>query len=289
MPEDGKKVCENETCKHVYYVHELECPACEWKNNPNVELAALKKPKVALEKRYKNALQRAKQNGNLKKVKEFETLIKSSAKAVVNLDIGVLEGIINGSMRYINTYKLRKIRTLTKHPDDSGRRFMVDGFLFHDFGKSMAFAALSLNGKGIRPYGNCTITLKEGMIAYRASLLENDSFQFFEKLEKKGAKIERKYLNGYIATWEDKHKLAVAKLADEITLDDTPETFAKLLLNDEGSMEEAKFIEIHVFGFFNKAAIESFSYFDEAKLPTNKRAKKREQLRIKKLKAQFQK
>lgn len=291
MPEDGKKICENEQCRYAYYAQELACPACQWKNNPNVALAALKKPKSALEKRYEDALQGAAKNGSLEKVKEFEALIKSSAKAVVNLDIGVLDGIINGSMRYINTYQLRKIRTLTKHPDDDSRRFMVDGFLFYDFGQSIAFAALSLDEKGIRPYGDCTITLKAGTIAYRASLLEEDSFQFFEKLERQGKKIERKALNGYIATWEDKHKLAVAKLADRIKPDDTTDTFAKLLLddNDGKNMSDAKFIEIHVFGFFNDAAIESFSYFDEAKLSTNSRTRKKQLKRIEKLKAQLKK
>ncbi len=289
MPENGKKICENEQCGYAYFAQELACPACQWKNNPNVALADLKKPKAALEKRYQDALQRAAQNGNLEQVKAFETLVKSSAKAVVNLDIGVLDGIINGSMRYINTYQLRKIRTITKHPLADSRRFMVDGYFFYDFGQSMAFAALSLNEKGIRPYGNCTITLKEGTIAYRASLLEEDSFQFFEKLERQSKKIDRKTLNGYIATWEDKHKLAVAKLADRIQPNDTNNDFAKLLLNDEGGMSDAKFIEIHVFGFFNEAAIESFSYFDEAKLARNPRTREKQLYRIAKLKAQFQK
>lgn len=251
-------------------------------------LAALKQPKAALEKRYQNALQRAAQNGSLEQVKAFEALVKSSAKAVVNLDIGILDGIINGSMRYINTYQLRKIRTITKHPLADNRRFMVDGFFFYDFGQSMAFAALSLDEKGIRPYGNCTITLKEGTIAYRASLLEEDSFQFFEKLERQGEKIGRKALNGYIAAWEDRHKLAVAKLADHIKPGDTDDDFAKLLLNDEGKMSDAKFIEIHVFGFFNEAAIESFSYFDEAKLANDPITREKQLDRIEKLKAQLQ-
>lgn len=287
MPKDGEKICER--CDEAYSAHELNCPACSYENRPNVELAALKKPKAALEKRYAETLERAKANGNLTKVKEFEARIKSNAKAVVNLDISVLEGIIYGSMRYINTYKLREIRTITKHPNSEYRRFMVDGFLFYNFGNKMAFAALALDGQGIRPYGNCTIILKEKMIDFRASLLEDDSFQFFEKLENKPARIDRKFLNGYISTWEDKHKLAVAKLADQITPDDTPETFAKLLLNDEGKMSDARFIEIHVFGFFNAASIESFSYFDELTLPNNPKSRKRQLLRIQKLKAKFQK
>ncbi len=287
MPKDGQKICEQ--CDEVYFAQELKCPSCDYENRPNVALAALKKPKAALERRYTEALQLAETNGSLNKVKEFETLIKSNAKAVVNLDISVLEGIINGSMRYINTYQLRKIRTVTKHPDGERRRFMVDGFFFPNFGDKMAFAALALDGIGIRPYGNCTITLKEKMIAFRASLLEDDSFQFFEKLENRPAKIAPKLLNGYIATWEDKHKLAVAKLADQITPDDTHEAFAKLLLNDEGKMSDARFIEIHVFGFFNAASIESFSYFDESTLPKKPKDRKEELLRIQELKKRFQK
>jgi len=287
MPKDGQKICAK--CKVAYFAQELKCPSCDYENRPNVALAALKKPKVALEKRYTEALQHAEAKGNLNKVREFETLIKSKAKAVVNLDISVLEGIINGNMRYINTYQLRKIRTVTKHPDSESRRFMVDGFFFFNFGEKMAFAALALDGIGIRPYGNCTITLKEQMIDFRASLLEDDSFQFFEKLENKSVKIGRKLLNGYIATWEDKHKLAVAKLADQITPDDTPEIFAKLLLNDEGKMSDARFIEIHVFGFFNAASIESFSYFDESTLPNKSKDRKDELLRIQELKKQFEK
>ena len=285
MPEDGKKICEQ--CNESYYVHELKCPSCDYENRPNVALAALKKPKLVLEKRYKDALQHAEQNGNLKKIKEFESLIKSSAKAVVNLDIDILDSIINSNMRYINTYQLQEIRTLTKHPDDARKRAAVDGFLFPNFGRKITFAALSLDGKGIRQYGNSTVVLKEKMIAYRASLLEEDSIQFFNQ----SGKMEAERLNGYIATWEDKHKLAVAKLADRTTPDDTPDTFVKILLDDgDGkNMADTKFIEIHVFGFFNEAAIESFSYFDEAKLSTNARTRKKQLRRIEKLKAQLKK
>jgi len=287
MPKDGQKICEQ--CDEAYFAQELNCPSCEYENQPNVALAALKKPKAALEKRYIAALERAEASGNLEKVKEFEDFIKSTAKAVVNLDISVLEGIINSRKRYINTYELGKISTIIKHPNIKTRRSMIDNFFFPDFGNKMAFAALALDGKGIRPYGNCTITLKEKTIAYRSSLLEDDSFQFFEKLELQPIKIERKLLYGYISTWEDKHKLAIAKLADQITKDDTPETFTKLLLNDEGKMSDARFIEIHIFGFFTVASIESFSYFDEATLPNNPRLHKRQLLRIQELKERFQK
>lgn len=293
MPKDGEKICEQ--CGEPYHAYFLECESCGYSNQPNVALAALEKPKAALEKRYSEALQRAETNGSLEKVKEFEELIKSTAKAVVNLNADILEGIINSRKKYINAYDLRKISTIAKDADSKSRRGRIDEFLFPDFGKEIIFAALALDGKGIRPYGNCTIILKEQMIAYRSSLLEEDSFQFYEKLELQPIKIERQHLDGYIAPWDDRHKLAVAKLADQITSDDTPTTFAKILLDDEGQMSDAKFIEIHILGRFIVASIESFSYFDKSTLPKNIKSKqkrkerKEEILRIQELKKQFQK
>jgi len=84
---------ECEKCGEEYPAHVLKCLACAKQNYPNVSLAKLPEPQAALDKRYQDALQESKKSGTFDKVKAFEQHVQSNAKAVINLDVKILEGI----------------------------------------------------------------------------------------------------------------------------------------------------------------------------------------------------
>lgn len=285
MPKKGIKECEK--CGEKYPAHALKCPACAKQNYPNVSLAKLSQPQAALDRRYQNALQESEKNGTFDKVKEFEQHIQSYAKAVINLDVKILAGIIEGAS-YVNYHKLKGIYPSQSHEID-GRRRMIDSRFFGEFAEKIIFAALSTNGQGIRTYGNCTITLKEKMIDDRASLLEEDSFHFFEKLEQKGKKINYRNTYGFIATWDEKHKLAIAKLANTIENDDTPTDFDAKLLSVKNTKASAQFVEVHIFDDFGKGAIEDLTYCNETDLPKDKRRKATAEINFEIVKEYFNK
>ena len=62
---------------------------------------------------------------------------------------------------------------------------------------------------------------------------------------------------GYVAPWEGRNKLAVAKLADYITPQTVDAEFPQLLLASTGNRVTDEFIEVHICGTFDLNAIES--------------------------------
>lgn len=274
-------------CGKEFPAHALQCQYCYRPKFANVNLAGLPEAQTALDKRYQDALQESKKSGTFDKVKAFEAHVQSNGKAVINLDVKILEEIIRGK-NYVNYHKVKSMYP-SKDFEEEGRRIMIDSRFFGNFAEKIVFAALSTDGQGIHAYGNCTITIEEAAITHRTSLLEEDSFRFFEKLEQKGKKIEYQGAQGFIATWDEKHKLAVAKLANKIDNKDTLTTFSEKLVAEKSSKDLAQFIELHIFGDFPKEAIEDLTYFDETDLPKDKRLRQKAKIDFVTVKEYFNK
>lgn len=94
---------------------------------------------------------------------------------------------------------------------------------------------------GLPTYGDASFVLREDMIAYRASVYEDNS-----------AFLARKHgyedLPGFRAVWAERTKLSVAKLAAEIEASTPHEQFAALLLRQGATPEEDRFVEVHIWG-----------------------------------------
>jgi hypothetical protein len=60
---------------------------------------------------------------------------------------------------------------------------------------------------------------------------------------------------GYRATWGNRCKLGVAKLADHLKAATAHQHFAALLLRDAGDRAKDEFIEVHIYGMLNEASI----------------------------------
>jgi len=111
----------------------------------------------------------------------------------------------------------------------------------------LRFAALSLGDRGIRRYGPVWVGLKDKYISHRTTITESSSFKMVS-----GQLLMEEFPRGYISTWDDRHKLAVAKLAHTITSDSDAHDFARLVLAQGGNDDE--FMEVQIAGPFNKQA-----------------------------------
>jgi hypothetical protein len=126
-------------------------------------------------------------------------------------------------------------------------RSIADTALFGDRVKAeIRFAALTLDGEGLTNYGNCSIVMKEEMIAHRASVFHENSVIFMKNRDIKlwdAPELPR----GYRAAWNDRHRICAAKLANRLNSATPAAEFPKLLLKP-GTPETDEFVEVHIFG-----------------------------------------
>lgn len=222
---------------------------------PNVRAANTEDEVRALEERYQDALDSARQKGCLPVVEKlFDAVEKSSA--VINVDAWFLDFFaMNPTALYTNYEKAvagnaRKPATLE---NDAARR-VAGSTLFGEYAGEIIYGALSLTGLGPHSYGPCVMTLKEITINQRTTVLENNSYDFVRKHQ---LLLGKKRPIGYLASWSSRSKLAVAKLEPYITSQTTEADLHQLLLSTAGNRATDEFLEVHIYGPFDLAAIES--------------------------------
>jgi hypothetical protein len=98
--------------------------------------------------------------------------------------------------------------------------------------------------------------LRDVAVAKRASLLEENSYSFVQHHK---LSIGIPIPAGYRSTWAERAKLAVAKMADFIEVGMNEVNFQNLLLVDTGNRATDSFIEVHIFGTFDREAIDTVS------------------------------
>jgi hypothetical protein len=107
--------------------------------------------------------------------------------------------------------------------------------------------ALTFDGVGLDNYGECSMILKEAMIAHRASVFEENSVQFMDRHQIRVADANA-IPRGYSAPWEDRNQLCTAKSAAGITRETRPEDHPGLLLAQGKTSEDEIYVEVHIFG-----------------------------------------
>lgn len=233
-----------------------ECPTCgEDIGYPHVREVEEPEEVAALTKRYEQALDDAQKVGADSALKMFEEAIQDSC-AVVNVDLDYLRTFLTNSNALYSTYDLQvqgQTRKTAERQDDRNRR-IAESILFGEYGEEIRYAALSLDGSGLKSYGDFALKLREIAIAKRAVTLEKNSFHF---LQEHNLKFGEGVPPGYRATWKDRHKLAVAKHAKDIAAYVPPEAYVRILLSSDGDRAKDRFIEVHIFGAFDNQAIES--------------------------------
>lgn len=188
---------------------------------------------------------------------KFDAAMKKTC-AVVNANIEFLHHFITNDKMLYSTYGFQvagEIR-IPARENDARRRKATDALIFGDYGDQIRYAALSLNGVGLKSYGSYSMRLNEIAIRNRATLLEENSFDFVERHQLTPKKAADSFPAGHRAKWQERHKLAVAKLAGNIKAATTESEYDRILLTSEGRHKTDKFIEIHIYGPFNNRSIE---------------------------------
>jgi len=174
---------------------------------PNVNLAQAEDEKQALEARYTEAVVKAEVRGILDQLQLFEIAIKNSC-AVVSMSSDRLRSLATNSNELYSNYHLA-VRAQSRRPAkvrNDQARSAVDGRLWGVAASEIRYAALSLDGKGLKSYGDCFVTLDEAFIAHRSSVLADNSFVFLKDLT-----FGEELPTGFRSNWEERHKVAVAE------------------------------------------------------------------------------
>lgn len=252
--------CSN--CNEPINANEEKCPTCgEHVGAPNVRTLDAEGERIALEERYQSAIQRAELRNAQNGVEDFSKAVESSV-AVATCGLQPLRTLAESSNNLYTNYYLGvrgEIRRLAEEENDR-QRTTVDALLFGSYAKNIRFAALALDGVGLRSYGKDGLAyglgLREVAIARRASLLEENSFDFVKRHTLgPGSGIPK----GRRSSWGNRHKLAVAKLADRIWPETDRAEYAEILLSGSGDRSTDQFIEVHIYGTFNLNAVASVS------------------------------
>lgn len=235
---------------------EEKCLTC-WFNAgpPNVRAAEMEEETQALEERYQKAFDVAAANGYLSLLEKFDATVKQTS-AVINGDLDFIDFFIRSEKNLYSNYERAVAGQLRKPAaqDFDRERRAVGAIIFGAYAREIRYAALSLNGSGPQSYGPYAINLREVAVKSRATVLENNSYDFIRKHNiMPGDKLPL----GYITSWDNRHKLAVAKLAGQIKPSTTEADFSQLLLSSVGQRATDEFIEVHIYGAFDLNAIES--------------------------------
>lgn len=219
------------------------CPHCGNQGPPpNVKAARTAEERQALEQRYQAAFQNAVVRGCREVLESFETALQSS-KAVINRPLADVERLAVSDRQLYATY-YQRLGSEVQAPEgdvwDRWRR-MADATLFPLYEERIRFAALTLDDQGVWSYGECSVVLREELIVRRASVFEDNSTVFLRDRD-------FKLSPGHRATWEDRSRLAVAKLAPAVHADTLPADFPEFVMQQGPTSEDDRFIEVHIWG-----------------------------------------
>ncbi len=249
------------------------CPHCAQPSLfPNVNIAS--EEQSFLKARYEQATTDALCSGTAANIDDFERALDKSF-AVVNRSLSELERLAGSEFEvYATYYHLSESIRLQQGEEFDSLRQAADSIFFTGFREEIRFAALSLNSNGLSNYGDCSWVLRENMIAHRASVFEDNTTLYYMNNNIKGAKDVPK---GYRATWNERAKLCVAKLAPKIDTTTNSVEYSDILLHQGATSKEDDFVEVHIFGPMTIRTIEEVTF-------TSKIKNKAEQVKIKGIK-----
>jgi len=220
------------SCAQQVHIDTEQCPHCARPGRyPNVLRAGQPADIAALDARLQSAEANASARGAAANVQDFSAALAGS-KAVIARPRGELERLASSDNQIYATY-YQLIDANARVPDDDkwdALRRVTDEALFPGQKEKIRFAALTLDAVGVLNYGACQMTLRTPMIAHRASVLEENSVVFMEKRQVKLTDAPAAAM-GFRAPWDDRAKVCVAKLADEITPAMTPDLHAGILVH----------------------------------------------------------
>ena len=246
--------------------HERNCTVCDHDcGYPNVRAAERPEETRALEERLRTAEAAAASRGCSSVLADFRGAVRSSEAVLCRNLSTVMSLISNEDELYASFYQL--VGMGARRPAETPvecQRALADDILFPYYRDQIRFAALSLNGRGVPDYGDCSLVLKELPIQDRATVFEENSLYFCMKrdLGMKRHTVPR----GYRAKWSRRDELAAAKLESALQPGTQADGFAEIIMKPAAESEDAGFIEVHIYGPLHRRNIARLT----ARRPRNK-------------------
>ena len=260
-------------CGHNHHFSQHLCPHCARPANyPNVFAAEDPDEAAALEERYDEAKSAARSRGaaDLLALESFEDEV-SNSRAVIARSPAELQRLLTSDREgYATYYDLigAEVRFPSADKWDDLRQ-AADPILFPHYKDKIRFAALTTDGAGLPSFGECFLVLRSEMTAHRATVFEENSLLFFSKHFRPGINEAARLPRGYRATWENRARLCVAKLADRIDAATPRGAYSEILLRPGPAPEDDDFVEVHVWGPMTVRTVERVIF----NKPTNRAAR----------------
>ena len=135
-------------------------------------------------------------------------------------------------------------------------RGVAEHAAFPGYKEHIRFGVLSLDGSGVRNYGECSMVMKDKMVAHRTSLFEDNNV-IFTVYEQKTTMADAVNLKpGYRATWDEREKLCVAKFHRHLIPTLKVTDFSALLLTQGATSADDRFVELHIWGSLTIRSVE---------------------------------
>ena len=253
-------ICPHSDCAADIPDHLDRCSVC-WRDigAPNVRAADLPTERAALDARYRAAQADAIARGCEAVARAFEEQASKST-AVMCKTVQQFQGLVPNEL--IATYH-EQVRASVRFPDKpewATLRDAAEGHAFSGYRERIHYGALSLNGKGARGWGEIEIAFRDVAIRSRVSVFEENVVLFVWKnglfpTPVAGAMPAApsgliRIPAGHRASWDERAKLCIAKLAKALQPATTVDDFPGILLRneDKNARTDSDFVEVHIFG-----------------------------------------
>jgi hypothetical protein len=178
---------------------------------------------------------------------QLEQLAERS-QPVINMSFAACDDILRSGKYRNYDQRIESAERDPAGPTEHGDRELVGQRLYPNYGQHIQYAALSPDGNGLaNSYGPVAVRwgVTREYLGRRASLMEENSYSFYAK-HSLGA-LRSTVPSGYQCAWEDRGKLAVAKLATTLTPATAASELPALLLRSGVNRSQDEFIEIAIY------------------------------------------
>lgn len=229
---------------------EVRCPHCGRPGHfPNVRAASQPEELTALRSRHDEATTFALAAG-LEAEIELLDEVALAADVVINRPLhevlrlatsdrdiyATFYALVDAGLRLPASGKWSRIR---QHADNA---------LFPGYLRDIRFAVLSPDGRGIPYYGNWSLVLRTDMIAYRATVFQENSAIWLRRLNIESIDDLLELPRGYRAPWDQRDVLARVKLVPRLRAGLAKSDVEDLLISISSTPGHEDFLEVHIWG-----------------------------------------
>jgi hypothetical protein len=253
--EEASKKCQE--CQADISFHLRNCHVCDADiGYPNVRAADSERPELL--NRYSESVKLAKIMSLSTQLRDFENSMHGSQAVMIRAVADVIPMLAKNTQLY-NTFAHQVsagIRVAEDNLWDRSRE-AVESLIHPIYHRDIQYAVLSLDEYGANDpsYGGCHLSFKEITIKKRATVFEENSFEFVKRHQIIAGVVP--VPKGYRATWDERHLLAVSKLSSKINKDTTLIDHKNILLSGYGKL--AEFIEVHIYGVVHISSFDKLS------------------------------